>query len=240
MKMLDANTSFGFYPYRNLDASLDSLKNILGSYQAKALSLSLKGVFYDAIEGNEETLKLLKNEDSIYPVATYDPRAYPKGVEYLERSKTKGFLAIAFFPRLQGWVIDFAPFREVLEILKDENLPIIVHISGYGEMTKLSSLAKELKNPFIVVGFNYSNLSEAIAVMRRIENIYIESHLLNSPDALEYLKRYIGITRVIFGSGTPLLSFETALDVIKASSLSDDEKESVLSKNLEGILGVKL
>jgi len=134
----------------------------------------------------------------------------------------------------------FAPFREVLEILKDEALPIILHISGYGELTKLSSLAKELKNPFVVVGFNYSNLSEAIAVIKKMENIYIESHLLNSPDALEYLKRYIGVDRVVFGSGAPLLSFETALNVIRTSSLSDDEKECVLSKNLEGILGVKL
>lgn len=238
MKILDANTSFGFYPYRKVDASLDSLKNILKSYQAKALSLSLKGIFYDAIEGNEETLELL--EGDLYPVATYDPRAYPKDLEYLENLKEKGFLAIAFFPRLQGWAIDFAPFREVLEILKDENLSIIVHISGYGELTRLSSLAKELKNQFIVAGFNYSNLSEAIAVMKRMENIYVESHLINSPDALEYLKKYISISRVIFGSGTPLLSFETALNVIRASSLSDEEKESVLSKNLEGILGVKL
>ncbi|MBC7320116.1 amidohydrolase family protein [bacterium] len=240
MKILDTNTNFGFYPYRKVDTSLDTLKDILKSYQAKALSLSLKGIFYDAIEGNEETLSLLKGEKDLYPVATYDPRAYPKGIEYLEGLRAKGFLAIAFFPRLQGWIIDFAPFREVLDVLKRENLPIIIHTSGYGELTKISSLAKEMENPFIIAGFHYSNLSEAIAIMKRLKNIYIESHLLNSPDALEYIKRYVDIDRVIFGSGTPLLSFETALDVILKSTLSEDEKEKVLSKNFEGILGVEL
>lgn len=240
MKILDVNTSFGFYPYRKVDTSLDSLRDILRSYQAKALSLSLKGIFYDATEGNEETLSLLRGERSLYPVATYDPRAYPKDIEYLEGLRAKGFLAIAFFPRLQGWIIDFAPFMEVLDILKGEDLPIIIHTSGYGELTRISSLAEEIRNPFIIAGFHYSNLSEAIAVMRRLENIYIESHLLNSPGTLEYLKRYVGVDRVIFGSGTPLLSFETALNVIVTSTLSEDEKEKVLSKNFEGILGVKL
>lgn len=240
MKIIDINTSFGFYPYRKIDVSLETLKSILKAYQAKALTLSLKGIFYDSIEGNEETLNLLKSEKDLYPIATYDPRAYPKDIEYIENLKERGFLAIVFFPRLQGWMIDFAPFREIIDILKDENLPIIIHTYGYGELTKISYIAKEIKNPFIIAGFSYSNLSEAIAVMRRLENIYIESHLLNSPDALEYLKKYASIDRVIFGSGTPLLSFETALNVVLKSSLSEEEKESILSKNIEKILGVKL
>ena len=238
--IIDINTCFGFYPYRKVDASLEILKSILKSHQAKALSLSLKGIFYDATEGNEETLSLLKDETNVYPIATYDPRAYPKGIEFLEGLKSKGFLGIAFFPRLQSWVIDFAPFRETLEILKNESIPIIIHTSGYGELTKISLLAREIKSPFIIAGFNYSNLSEAIAVMKKVENIYIESHLFNSPDALEYLKKYTGTDRIVFGSGAPLLSFETALGVIEKSYLSDEEKEGILSRNLERIIGVKL
>lgn len=240
MKIVDVNTSFGFYPYRKVDVSLETLKTILKSYQAKGLMLSLKGVLYDAIEGNEETLTLIKDDEDLYPIATYDPRAYPKGIEYIEDLKAKGFLAIAFFPRLQGWMIDFAPFRDVIDILSNENLPIIIHTSGYGELTKISSIAGGVKNPFIIAGFNYSNLSEAISVIKRLENIYIESHLLNSPDALEYLKKYATLDQVIFGSGAPLLSFETALNIILKSDLSEDEKENILSRNLEAILGVKL
>ncbi len=240
MKIVDANTSFGFYPYRKADTSLETLKTILKSYQARGFTLSLKGIFYDAIEGNEETLTLIEREDGLYPIATYDPRAYPKDIEYIENLKAKGFLAIAFFPRLQGWMIDFAPFRDVVDILSNENLPIIIHTSGYGELTKISSIAREVKNPFIIVGSNYSNLSEVISVIKKLENIYIESHLLNSPDALEYLKRYASLDRIIFGSGAPLLSFETALNIILKSTLSEDEKENILSKNLEVMLGVKL
>jgi|YelNatPaOPRAMG01_1025707.scaffolds.fasta_scaffold07789_5 predicted TIM-barrel fold metal-dependent hydrolase len=238
--IVDINTCFGFYPYRKVDVSLETLKNILKFHRAKALSLSLKGIFYDATEGNEETLNLLKDETDVYPVATYDPRAYPKGIEFLEGLRSKGFLGIAFFPRLQGWVIDFAPFRDVLEILEKENIPIIIHTSGYGELTKISSLAGGIKSPFIISGFNYSNLSEAIAVMKKSENIYIESHLFNSPDTLEYLKKYTGTDRIVFGSGAPLLSFETALSVIEKSYLSDEEKEGILGRNLERMIGVKL
>ena len=51
MKILDASTVFGFYPYRKLDASLQTLREIIENYDAKALALSLKGVFYDAGEG---------------------------------------------------------------------------------------------------------------------------------------------------------------------------------------------
>jgi len=239
MGILDVNTAFGFYPYRKLDTSLETLKGILGNYNARAFSLSLKGVFYDAREGNEETLNLI-GRDNIYPVATYDPRAYPRDIEYLEDLISRGFLAIAFFPRMQGWTVDFAPFRMVLDIIEAESFPVVIHTGGYGEITKISILAEEIENPVIISGTGYSNLSEAIAVAQEVDNIYIETHLLNSPDALEFCRRYIGIERFVFGSGTPILSFETAYNVVEKSSLSDDDKEMIFYKNLEDLVGVRL
>lgn len=240
MKIIDINTVFGFYPYRRLDSSLETLKEILRKYNIKALSLSLKGIFYDAKEGNEETLNLLNNQDSIYPVATYDPRAYPRDIEYLEELISRKFLSIAFFPRIQGWSVDFAPFKMVLDIIEAEFFPVIIHTGGYGEITKISLLAQEIENPVILSGIGYSNLSEAIAVSQEVDNIYIETHLLNSPDALEFCRRYIGVERLIFGSGAPLLSFETAYNVVEKSSLSHDEKEKIFYKNLEDLIGVRL
>lgn len=240
MKILDVNTVFGFYPYRKVDTSLETLKKVLDDYKAKAFSLSLKGIFYDAKEGNEETIEILTGEDNLYPVATYDPRAYPRDTEYLEGLTIKGFLAIAFFPRIQGWVIDFAPIRMILDMIESESLPIIFHTGGYGEITKISLLAEGIDNPVILSGVGYSNLSEAIAVAEEIDNIYIETHLLNSPDAIELVNRYIGADRLIFGSGTPILSFETAYNVIEKSSLSDDDKERIFYKNLEDLVGVTL
>lgn len=240
MKVLDINTVFGFYPYRKLDTSLEALKRVLDSYNAKAFSLSLKGVFYDAREGNEETLKILAREDNLYPIATYDPRAYPRDIGYLEDLITKGFLAVAFFPRMQGWNIDFAPFRMILDIVEAEFLPIIIHTGGYGEITRISLLAEEIDNPVILSGVGYSNLSEAIAVAEEVDNIYIETHLLNSPDAIEFVKRYVGVERLIFGSGAPILSFETAYNVVERSSISEGDKERIFYKNLEDLIGVRL
>ncbi len=239
MKILDVSTVFGFYPYRKLDASLETLREIIGNYNARALALSLKGVFYDAGEGNEETLNLLKTDKNIYPVATYDPRAYPRDIELIKELDSKAFLAVTFFPRVQGWVVDFAPFRLALEAVGDD-LPIIVHVGGYGEITKVARLGAEIENPIIISGIGYSNMSEAIAVVQKTENIYIETHLLNSPDALEFLKKYIGTDRIIFGSGTPLLSFETAYQVVAKSSLSDNDKEKIFYKNWEGLKGARV
>ena len=102
-----------------------------------------------------------------------------------------------------------------------------------------SAIAKSMggaKNPVIVTSFRYSELGEAIEAMRRCANIYIESHMINSPDFLDVLQNEVGLRKVIFGSNAPLSYMTGALKQIEHSHISSTDKEMVLGRNLGAIL----
>ena len=64
--------------------------------------------------------------------------------------------------------------------------------------------------------------------------------LTHSEEALRYLIDSVGIERVVFGTDWP---FDMAIDwpvswILNMESLSQDEKEAILYKNLETLLGI--
>ena len=64
--------------------------------------------------------------------------------------------------------------------------------------------------------------------------------LTHSEEALRYLIDCVGIERVVFGTDWP---FDMAIDwpvswILNMESLSQDEKEAILYKNLETLLGI--
>jgi aminocarboxymuconate-semialdehyde decarboxylase len=64
--------------------------------------------------------------------------------------------------------------------------------------------------------------------------------LTHSESALRYLIDSVGIDRVVFGTDWP---FDMAIDwpvswLLGLDSLTDDEKEAILFRNMEKLLGI--
>jgi len=237
--ILDAVTTFGSYPGKQVDWSLETLLGILRDNAVRsALSLSLKGVYYDFEEGNDETLAASREHEAIVPVATIDPRRHLGCIEEVGRRVQQGFRVFRFFPTQQGWPVDFLPFRNLLRELSQHDVRLAFPVSGNGAITALLDVldAYAPALPALLIGVSYANLAELLAALHASDRLYADVHMMDSPNALEIIADEVGVERIIFASHSPEREFRTALNVVTGSTLSEAEKAEVLSANLEALL----
>ena len=236
-RIVDANTVFGAYPKRKTDVSLKNLLKIMDVNRVeKALTTSLKGAFYSYEEGNEETLKACRANNRLIPLATVDPRRFAGDRGEIENLVGSGFKGIRLFKDIQGYPLDYSPLIEIIESMNGLGVPLLVPCNEYGCITLLSRLTAGKEYPVIVLGCTYSLLSEFIVSARRNRNLYVETRLLTSSDAIEVLAEKVGADRLIFGSGILLEYFQASYRMVESARIRDEDKDLILSGNILRII----
>lgn len=237
MEITDVNTLFGAYPAHHPDSNPEALVAVMESQGVDwCLTLSTWGLFHHDAEGNAETMRACRAHDHLLPVATLNPTTCWGQSGLIEGIAADPFEMFRFFPEWQGWPLDFAPFADILtQLAALPRMPIMVSVSRPGDATVLARVAADYPHPIILEGISRLTLAEAISVLRRNDRIFLETHALQTPDALALLRDSVGIGRVLFGSDAPGLSLGAALRSIKNSNLSEADKSAVLSTNAQRI-----
>ena len=148
----------------------------------------------------------------------------------------------SFFPEYQHWPYRFEPFYRILERLDGSGAMIIcpARVGGHqnsGVITDIAWLASQYNVRFLITGIYYGNLAEAIAAAQRRENIFFETHLLNSPDGFEVMVEQVGSKRLLYGSSSPLHSVNSSLLPLINASIQQDERDDILYGNIQRELG---
>ena len=141
------------------------------------------------------------------------------------------------FPDIQNYPLEYAPILRVLRDMCGLGIPLILPYQGLGSLTKIAKLTKDGDYPVIVVGCSYNSLSEFIVLAGEHRHIYIETHLLDSPDAFEILVKRVGADRLIFGSGIPLTYFKASYMMVEKAEISDEDKSLILGGNISRLIG---
>lgn len=232
MDIIDANTLFGFWPFRRVDMTPQSLFRQMKKHGIKkACTMSAKGIFYDFAQGNEETFQAFQANDWMIPVGTIDLRKFVGYEEEIRKRKEQGFRLFRFFPDYQGWSIESAVFKRILKAFNELRIPLMISMKTV-EMTKLAAATRDFEAPIILESLHYYKTAEALAVMEDTSNTYVETHWLHGPDSIEMFVDKIGAERLIFGSYAPLLYIAPALNRIRYAEITNGQKELILSKNL--------
>jgi predicted TIM-barrel fold metal-dependent hydrolase len=234
----DANTAFGSSPAKDADWSLGTLLRILEEHGVeRALTISLRGKYYDFITGNDETLESCRNHPVLLPAATVDPRQYLDCSEEVRRCVDQGFLAFRFFPDSQGWPLEWLPFFEICELLAEHGLPIILPAMPAGTITQAGRHLAPYGMRVLFLGAGYGIMAEVIAAIKQYPRFYFDTHLLDTPGAFEVLCRAGGSDRLVFGSGTPERYFESAANMLNTSDLTPEQRRRISQDNLREFLG---
>lgn len=230
--LIDINTCFGFYPWRRLDASVSKLlSHIKDNGIAKALTYSMRGVFYDFREGNLETLKVCSHTDNLIPVATIDPRKATYYAGEVKAIASLGFKAVRIFPDQQGWSVEQIPFQKILKEMEYYRLPLIT-----SELpSKLYGLTENITIPVVFISTHYYRLYDTLAVFMDRPNFFSETRQLNSPDAIELFVEKIGSDRLLFGSNQPLEYAGSSIKRLVSADLCDADKNKIFYENAERI-----
>jgi predicted TIM-barrel fold metal-dependent hydrolase len=203
----------------------------------RCVALSLRGVYYDFLEGNLETLKASRDDPFILPAATLDPRRfYGKADEELGLSN---FKILRVFPDVQGWPMDFAPFEKILRRAASAGLPVMAPAQVLGDVTKLVRSAARYELSTIVTTVTYSNLSEVLALLSDNDGLHICIDMLNTPDGIELIVDEFGAERLIFGSNYPDTYFHGPLIAVQKAEISSNARAKILGENAARLVGIE-
>ncbi|MBI2843591.1 MAG: amidohydrolase family protein [Armatimonadetes bacterium] len=238
MEVIDANTMFGPCPRVTADLSLDRLLEGMQSHGVeRSLTLSTVGIFHSHNDGNMDTLAQCQGKQQILPVATIDPRGYFGALKQISNLINQGFRMFRFFPGEQGWPLDHAVFEDILNELEPTPVPIMIDAGRTGDASALARILGSKDHPLILDGVVFETLAEAVSVMKKHSNIYVETHALTVPGGLRFLAEQVRGDRIIFGSDCPRSSLAGALRYVQESGLPDPDKEKVLGGNIKRLLG---
>ena len=237
-EIIDANTVFGPWPLMRADMAVERLVGALKNHGVtQALAISTVGSLHNHGDGNAETLAVCKQQPMLTPVATIDPRGYfgPPGV--IAKLAEQGFKMFRFFPMLQEWRLDHAAFCDVLDELEALHMPVMMQARETGYPTALVKSLDGHTSNFILEGVSFENMAEAVSVMRKHENVCIDTRELKVPGALRFVVDQIGAERVVFGSGCLRSSLASSLRYVMEAEITDEKKALILAGNIKRLLG---
>lgn len=235
--IVDFNTLFGPLPVASADLTVDDLLALMQKHNiAAACSLSTLGLLLDPAIGNTATRAACSEHPELVPVATFNPTAYFGDASVVQRLQTEGFRLVRFFPAAQGWPVDFAPFRSLLNELRGLDLPLIINVEQPGEITGLLRVLEGYTAPVVLAGVDVRFLSEAIAALRQNANWHLELSRLLAPGCIRLVAETVGAERLLFGTGAPSQPVASVLNTLRYSGLDDAARGQILAANARRIL----
>jgi len=231
--IIDLDTLAGSWPLRRADISVQRLLQMMESHQVgESCVVSARGIFYDDLAGNSETLMWCAKETRLIPAGTIDLRRFVGYRDEIRRMTDAGVKLWRLFPEHQSWSLDMAPFRRVLRALEDAGAVLFI----YGQPSAVARATAGARIP-VILGAHYYQMADLLAVMEEGAGFYVSTRQLHGPGALETLIAEMGADRLIFGSGAPLSAQGAALKRITSAGIAPEIRHAILGGNLRRLLG---
>lgn len=182
-------------------------------------------------------------------VGIVEPRDGQASLEELERCKNElGIAGISFHTRFQGVSLDSQWILQYVAKMADLGLVPVIHAMNETPeeaLWKLAIVARSIPDtPVLALDAfgSYEATRECSFIAEVAPNILFDTSLSYNFDFIEDFARRFGAERVVFG--TDLYSSPVGrrishlLPQIKASALSDQEKQMILAGNARKLFGV--
>jgi len=237
-EIFDLDTMAGYYPRKKADISLKKLIKVLKNHNVRRSCLvSARGVFYDSREGNDESLVWAEasKEDrfsQFTPVGTVDMRKFEGESAYIQSLRVRGVRIWRLFPDEQGWDCTHPGFTSFLDCLDGSG--DLLYLSGKLSSIKSAASGRDLR---IIVDTHFYNLTDTLFSMEPGDGFFLSTRRLHGPGVIKKICDKFGSERLLFASGSPLISFSGALAIVRSADLSVEEETNILGRNLSLMLG---
>ena len=254
MRKFDVLGYFGTWPYWPLrHGSPDEILRLMDRYGIERLVLgSLRAIFSDGEEGNEEVRRAARRHPDRFRVAvTINPvmgrdhltrledyrqddlvvgvRLYPIYHDY--ELTDGGDVLQALLARIAEarWPV-FIPLRLMMNWV----LPVLPIAQVAGLLARFPHLT------LILGGVNYGELKHALPLLRAHPHVFLETSCLQLRGALEHVAADIGAERLLFGTGLPLQNPGCEIAKIAHADLSEMERAQIFAENAIRLFGGRL
>lgn len=152
-----------------------------------------------------------------------------------------GFKGIKLHQCWETFTLRSALFERVADFATRNHLPMFIHVGSKQEVIALIDFIRLHPQVSIIVGHLFG-LELYIESGLSLENVYFEisSPQLISLQRLNKALHHFGARKLILGSDTPYGKDNLRLNLerVKALPISDEEKESILGRNMQYLLGL--
>lgn len=132
-------------------------------------------------------------------------------------------------------------YSKALAYANEHKLPVLVHTwagSIYNDCDNLIATAQEYPDAIFFIGHSFSNVEHATKMAEVCKNAYFElTSLPGQYGVIEGLVKNIGSERIIFGTDMPWFDEFQHIGGVLSADITDEDKENILYKNIEKLLG---
>ncbi len=196
---------------------------------------------YNTTWGNRKMLDEIsensKASTRLFPAFTIVPSMiYEKGaIRFLKQAMTSGNVkALRYFTNYSRFIHIDPVIRQVRKF-KPVLLLDARHAPDVSEIIDFTDKFPEI--PIIYTQGMWGDVSTMFDLMRRSENVYIDTSWLHSRGAIEMAVKHFGAERVLFGTGTRAHN-GASISALNHADLTQGERELIAGKNLERLLGI--
>ncbi len=233
-QVFDADAIVGFWPIRNVDISPQRLEQIMAQHEVSGACIcSARGIWYDYLEGNAETVQFAQGDARLLPVMTLDPRRWLGCREEIRRRVAEGHRLFRLFPEYQGWSLGLSSARRLLGCLEDEGAIVMLG----GPTDAAVSAVMGMQTQVVLLGCHFYQLSEVLANAEKLRHVYLSTRFLVGPGSIDLAAQHLGPDQLLFGSHAPVAYMASALRVVKSAHLDDEARAGVMGGNLRRLLG---
>ena len=183
-------------------------------------------------DNNSVLIEANKNS-SVIPIYWFNVFDLPSKID-------KKYKAIKFHPDIGKIEIDD---NRVIDFVNKINLPIFVHTNeskDYSTLGRTSNLARKVHVPVIAVhSGSVTGTFFKLDNYNFPENAYFETSGIQYAVILKKIYERFGANKIIFGSDYPFGDPRVSLAMIDSLDSKKEEKEQMISKNLQEILSLK-
>jgi hypothetical protein len=126
--------------------------------------------------------------------------------------------------------------EEFIEASEKVDLPIVFE----EELVFTEAFVRKTKSLKIIIphmGMLGGNPIDFLRSFKSSENVCFDTALASPDTVMKFIKE-IGHERILFGSDIPFGTMKWELEKVLSLPIGDDKKESILSKNLERLIGL--
>jgi len=203
---------------------------------------SVKAIEYDFVEGNTDTLRLMKAlPELIWGYCVLHPRFGELATKEFDRCVVKGGMkGVKLYPVLPLWSADEASIDPVMEKIARSRVPALIHPTP---VEPFFNLADRFPDATIILahmggGGGLQGIIGPIYDARKHDNVYLDtatSHF--DAGMVEEAVKVVGPERVLYGSDFPLLEPNGQIQKVRSAKLREEEKRLIMGENMARLVG---
>lgn len=157
--------------------------------------------------------------------------------ELIGKMREKSVKSVRIFPSALSFSVMPYSCGELFSELEKYRIPLFVDHSQVTYPDLHQVLVAYPDMPVVLCGAGYRTERQIYPLVSKCPNLYIETSLFVANNSIEMFVDRFGAERLLFGTGVPNNSACGAVATILYACISEEDKEKIAEKNLDGLLG---